>query len=85
MQSACAMLYFHPWLPRLYSIFPHYLINAKFSSQSREKRLLAASRPSVCSHEIIHLPLDEFLSNFMFQCITKTYGENSSLIKIGQK
>jgi hypothetical protein len=26
MQSACAVLYSHIWLVRLYSIFPHYLI-----------------------------------------------------------
>jgi hypothetical protein len=26
MQSACAILYFHLWAVRIYTIYPHYLI-----------------------------------------------------------
>jgi hypothetical protein len=41
--------------------------------------------PSVCSHGTSRLPLNGFSWNLIFECFSKIYPENSSLIKLWQK
>jgi hypothetical protein len=52
------------------------------NSRSCERRVLASSCPSVCPHGTLGLPMDGFLSNFIFKYFSKLCRENSSFSEI---